>query len=154
MRSWRYNDMYLHTLMCICINLLALKDSLSNHWKRDCLFKLFRLTARETSKFCISGPLRGESMPTVWGQEYAFLTHERIFLWKRRSFWDRKCFDPRGTRTANIRVHTKCCNQFGAIHQTFHILEHWLLQYSYFVYKYNIWYVNCVRIITVIFDSR
>ena len=29
-------------------------------------------------------------------------------LWKCQSFWDRKCLDPRGTRTPNLRIHAEC----------------------------------------------
>ena len=36
---------------------------------------------------------------TVHVQQLSFPTHGRMFLWKRQSFWDRKCLDLRGTRT-------------------------------------------------------
>ena len=41
-------------------------------------------------------------MLTVRGQQHSFSTHERVFLWKCQSFWDRKCLDLRGTRTPNL----------------------------------------------------
>ena len=41
-------------------------------------------------------------MLTVRGQQHSFSTHERMFLWKCQSFWDRKYLDLRG-----IRTHTK-----------------------------------------------
>ena len=47
-------------------------------------------------------------MLTVHRQQHSFLTHERVFLWKCQSFWDRKCLDLRGTRTPNLRIHAEC----------------------------------------------
>ena len=41
---------------------------------------------------------------TVRGQQHSFSTHERVFLWKCQSFWDRKCLDLRGARTPNLRM--------------------------------------------------
>ena len=41
-------------------------------------------------------------MLTVRGQQHSFSTHERMFLWQCQRFWDRKCLDPRGTRTPNF----------------------------------------------------
>ena len=35
-------------------------------------------------------------MLNVRGQQHSFSTHERVFLWKCRRFWDRKCLDLRG----------------------------------------------------------
>ena len=35
----------------------------------------------------------------VGGREHLFSTHEWMYLWKCKSFWDRKCLDSRGTRT-------------------------------------------------------
>ena len=35
-------------------------------------------------------------MLTVRGQQHLFWTHERVFLWKCQSFWDRKCLNLRG----------------------------------------------------------
>ena len=37
------------------------------------------------------------------GQQHSFSTHQRIFLWKCRSFWDRKCLNLRGTWTPTFR---------------------------------------------------
>ena len=34
-------------------------------------------------------------MLTLRGQQHSFSTHERVFLWKCQSFWDRKCLDLR-----------------------------------------------------------
>ena len=42
-------------------------------------------------------------MLTVRGQQHSFLTHERVFLRKCQSFWDRKCFDLRGTHQLMAR---------------------------------------------------
>ena len=44
---------------------------------------------------------------TMRGQQHSFSTHERKFLWKCRSFRDRLCIDPRGTRTPNLRIHAE-----------------------------------------------
>ena len=44
---------------------------------------------------------------TVQRQHHSFSTHEQIFMWKSRSFWDRKYFDPMGTLTPNLRIHTE-----------------------------------------------
>ena len=46
-------------------------------------------------------------MLTVRGQQHSFSTHERMFLWKCRSFWDRNCLDLRGTWTPNLLIHAK-----------------------------------------------
>ena len=51
-------------------------------------------------------------MLTVRGQQHSFSTHERVFLWKCQSFWDRKCLDLRGTQTPNLRIHAECSNVF------------------------------------------
>ena len=44
------------------------------------------------------------------GNSHSYSTHERVFLWKCQSFWDRKCLDLRGTRTPNLRIHAECSN--------------------------------------------
>ena len=51
-------------------------------------------------------------MLTVRGPQHSFSTHERMFLWKCQSFWDRKCLDLRGTRTPNLRIHAECSKLF------------------------------------------
>ena len=58
-------------------------------------------------------------MLTVHGQQHSFSTHERVFLWKCQSVWDRKCLDPRGTRTPNLRIHAECSNLSSYQGQTF-----------------------------------
>ena len=58
-------------------------------------------------------------MLTVRGQQHSFSTHERLSLWKCQSFWDRKCFDLRGTRTPNFRIHAECSNLLSYQGQTF-----------------------------------
>ena len=52
-------------------------------------------------------------MLTVRGQQHSFSTHERMFLWKCQSFWDRKCLDLRGARTSNLRIHAECSNHLS-----------------------------------------
>ena len=52
-------------------------------------------------------------MLTVRRQQHSFSTHERMFLWKCQSFWDRKCRDLRGTRTPNLRIHAECSNHLS-----------------------------------------
>ena len=59
---------------------------------------------------------------TVRRQQHSFSTHERLFLWKHQSFWDRKCLDLRGTRTLNLRIHADCSNPFSYQGQTFDLL--------------------------------
>ena len=49
-------------------------------------------------------------MLTVRGQQHSFSTHERMFLWKCQSFWDRKCLDRKGTRTPYLLIHAECSN--------------------------------------------
>ena len=65
---------------------------------------------------------------TVHRQQHSFSTHKRMFLWKCRSFRDRKCLDLRGTRTPNLRIHANCSNRFSYRGQTFAVacFEHWL----------------------------
>ena len=58
-------------------------------------------------------------MLTVRGQRHLFSIHERVFLWKCQSFWDRKCLDLRGTRTPNLRNHAECFNYLSYQGQTF-----------------------------------
>ena len=47
-------------------------------------------------------------MSTVCGQQHSFSTHERVFLWKSQSFWDRKCLDLRGTRPPTFGSNLTC----------------------------------------------
>ena len=55
-------------------------------------------------------------MLTVRGQKHSFSTHERMFLWKCQSFWERRCFDLRGT--PNLLIHAECSNYLGYQGQT------------------------------------
>ena len=43
------------------------------------------------------------------------------------SFWDRKCFDRRGTRTPNLRIQAECSNHLRYQGQTFAVLCLWIL---------------------------
>ena len=49
----------------------------------------------------------------VRGQQRSFSTHERMFLWKCRSFKDRKCLDLKRTRILNLRIHAECSNRLN-----------------------------------------
>ena len=67
-------------------------------------------------------------MLTVLGQQHSFSTHERIFLWKCQSFWDRICLNLRGTRTPNLRTHADCSKHLSYQGQAFDVpVMHWLL---------------------------
>ena len=58
---------------------------------------------------------------TVRGQQHSFSTHERMFLWKCQSFWDRKCLDLWGTRTPNLRIYAEGSNHLSCQGQTFSV---------------------------------
>ena len=60
-------------------------------------------------------------MLTVRGQQHSFSTHERMFLWKCQSFWDRKCLDLWGTRTPNLRIYAEGSNHLSCQGQTFSV---------------------------------
>ena len=50
-------------------------------------------------------------------------------FFKCRSFRNRKCIDPRGTRIPNLPVHAECSNHFiyqGVIHLLSRVFEYWL----------------------------
>ena len=66
-------------------------------------------------------------MLAVRGQQHSFSTHERVFLWKWQSFWNRKCLDLRGTRTINLRIHAECSNLLSCQGQTFAVPWFWTL---------------------------
>ena len=76
-------------------------------------------------------------MLTVRGQQHSFSTHDRVFLWKCQSFWDRKYLDLRGTRTPNLRIHAECSNLLSYQGQTFAVpwFEHWPWRFRYFFVK-------------------
>ena len=95
-------------------------------------------------------------MITVRGQQHSFSTHERKFLWKCQSFWDKKCLDLGATRTPNLRIHAECSNYLSYQGQTLAVpcFEHWLWLYRYFWSKANSWNVNCARATAFIFDTR
>ena len=52
-------------------------------------------------------------------------THERVFLWKCQSFWDRKCLHLRGTRTPDLRIDAECSNLLSYPGQTFAVPCFW-----------------------------
>ena len=52
-------------------------------------------------------------MLSVRKQLHSFSTHERMFLWKCLSFWDRKCLDLRGARTPQPSDHAECSDHLS-----------------------------------------
>ena len=85
-----------------------------------------------------------------------FSTHERVFLWKCQSIWDRKCPDLRGARTPTFGFMSNALTYWAirAKHLQSRVFEHWLWWYRYFWSEVNIWYVNCARATSFIFDTR
>ena len=63
-------------------------------------------------------------MLTVRGETTFISTHERMFLWKCRSFWDRNCFYLRGTRIPNLRIQAEYSNHLNYHGQTFAVPSH------------------------------
>ena len=66
-------------------------------------------------------------MLTVRGKQHSFSTHERVFLGKCQSLWDRKCLDLRGTRTPNLPIRAECSNLLSYQGQTFAVPWCWIL---------------------------
>ena len=71
---------------------------------------------------------------TSRGQQHSFSTYERMFLWKRESFWDRKMSRPEGDSNSdsdsdrglfNIKLHTKVLHQVYIAKQYEHIEQIW-----------------------------
>ena len=75
-------------------------------------------------------------MLAVHGQQHSFSTHERVFLWKSQSFWDRKCLDLRGTWTPNLRIHAECSNLLSYQGQTFAALCRYIYQLRRCIFRY------------------
>ena len=74
-------------------------------------------------------------MLTVHGQQHSFSTHERVFLGKCQSLWDRKYLDLRGTRTPPTFPFMPNALTYWAIrarHLLSHVVEYWLWRYRYF----------------------
>ena len=61
------------------------------------------------------------------GQHQSFSIHEQMFLWKCRSFRDRKFLDLRGTRTPSLRIHAECSNHLSYQGQTSAVPCLWIL---------------------------
>ena len=95
-------------------------------------------------------------MLTVRGQQHSFSTHERLFMWKCQSFWDRKCLDLRGLEPPTFGFIPNALTYWAirARHLLSYGFEHWLWRYRYFLSKVNIWNVNCARATSFIFDTR
>ena len=66
-------------------------------------------------------------MLTVREQQHSLSTHERAFLGKCQSFWDRKCLDPRGTQTPNLRINAEFSNLLSYQGHTFAVPCCWIL---------------------------
>ena len=79
-----------------------------------------------SSKFIVEVQLAFE-MLTVRRQQHSFSTHERMFLGKCQSFWDRKCLYLSGTRTPNLRIHVGCSSHLSYQGQTFAVPCCWIL---------------------------
>ena len=69
-------------------------------------------------------------MSTVPGQQYSFSTHKKMFLWKCRNFWDRKCLDPNGTLTPQLSDSCQMFWPFRLSGQTFSISCFWTLAHK------------------------
>ena len=96
-------------------------------------------------------------MLTARGQQHSFSTHERMFLWKYQSFWDRKCLDLRGGLEPSIFGFVPNALIIWVIrarHLLSHVCEYWFWRYRYFLSKVNIWNVDCARATAFIFDTR
>ena len=67
-------------------------------------------------------------------QQHSLSTHERLFLWKCRSFRYRKFLDLRGTRTPTFGFMSNALITWaiGARHLLYHVFEYWLWWYRYF----------------------
>ena len=75
---------------------------------------------------------------TVYGHEHPFWSHEPMFLWKCRSFCDKKYLDLNGTRTPNLRIHAECSN---------HLRYQWRSAYAYIAHRVKIcnqWHIRVV----------
>ena len=94
-------------------------------------------------------------MLTVRGQQHSFSTHERVFLWKYQSFletenvWTWGGLEP---PTFGFMPNALTIWAIRARHLLFHVFEHWLWRYRYFLSK--VWNVNCTRATAFIFDTR
>ena len=84
-------------------------------WMKSCVqAALFQKTIQVLSTFTT----HFLSKVNIWNVNCA--RHERVFLGKCQSFWDRKCLDLRGTRTPNLRIHAECSNLLSYQGQTFY----------------------------------
>ena len=94
-------------------------------------------------------------MLTVCGQQHSFSTHERVFLWKCKSFletenvWTWGGLEP---PTFGFMPNALTIWAIRARHLLSHVFEHWLWRYRYFLSK--VWNVNCARATVFIFDTR
>ena len=93
---------------------------------------------------------------TVRGKQHSFSTHERLFLWKCQSFWDRKCLDLRGLEPPTFGFMPNAVTYWAirARHLLAYGFEHWLWRNRYFWNKVSIWNDNCARATAFTFDTR
>ena len=61
-------------------------------------------------------------MSTLREQHHSFSTHGRMFLWKCRCFWGRKCLDPRG-RILLVKLPTR----WNVLKIVKHIFTFWIV---------------------------
>ena len=92
-------------------------------------------------------------MQNARGQQYPFSTHGRMFLWKCRRFWSRKCLDLWRTQTPNFRnmLNALAIWAIAAIQWLSHVFVCSIWWYRYF--EVNIWNADCARTAAINFDS-
>ena len=80
-------------------------------------------------------------MLAVRGQQYLFLTHQWVLLWKCQRFRDIKCLDLTGLEppTFGFMLNALPIWVIRARHWLSHVFEYWLWWYRYFWSKVNIW---------------
>ena len=95
-------------------------------------------------------------MLTVRGQQHSFSTHERVFLWKCQSFWDRHVSTWGGLEPPIFGFMPNALIYWAirARHLLSHVFEYWLWWCWYFLSKVNIWNANCARATAFIFNTR
>ena len=95
-------------------------------------------------------------MLTVRGQQHSFSTHERVFLGKCQSFWDRKCIELRGLKPPTFGLMPNALTYWAirAAHLRSHVVEYWLWRYRYLWSKVNIWNIDCALATAFIFDTQ
>ena len=96
-------------------------------------------------------------MLTVREQQHIFSTHERMFIWKCQSFWNRKFSTWGGLEPPIFGFMPNALTNWAirARHSLFHVFFlYWLWRYRYFWRKVDIWNANCTRATAFIFDIQ